>query len=119
MAARTSWPWSVADAVRIVISDEVVKASTPLPVCLDCCPPVLSQPGARYQGVQWEEAGTHPVGVDVLVDVVAHLGADEADVAAEVVRRQAKLDKLLLLHEDVVGHVVDDLGAKDAAASVG
>lgn len=58
---------------------------------------------------------THVLEVDVLVDVVADLGADEADVAAEVVGREAKLDKLLLLHEDVVRDVVDDLSAEDAA----
>ena len=36
MAARTSCPWSVALAVRIVISLEVVKASIAVPVWVVC-----------------------------------------------------------------------------------
>ncbi len=56
----------------------------------------------------------HVVGVDVLVHVLADLVADQADVATEVFRREAKLDKLFLLHQDMVRHVVHDLGSKDA-----
>ena len=43
---------------------------------------------------------------------------DQVDVAPEVVGRQADLDELLLLHEDRVGHVVDDVGAEDGRGEV-
>ena len=56
---------------------------------------------------------------DGLVDIAENLTADHTNVLPEVLRRQAELDKLLLLHEHRVGDIVDDFGAEYAGLGEG
>jgi hypothetical protein len=67
------------------------------------------------EGKGGEEDGTHATAVDVSGDVVANFSANDAGVLAEVLGSQTELDELLLLHENVVGDVVDNLGTENAA----
>lgn len=98
-----------------MISEEASKASTPGETVLVCeaLDSVLI-PSSHVVNDRGPDA--HVVGVDVLAHVLADLVADQTDVAAEVLGGQAELDKLLLLHQDVVGNIVDDLGTEDAAS---
>lgn len=49
----------------------------------------------------------------VILQKEVHLVLDEADVRPEVVGAEAKLDKLLLLHQDMVRDVVHDTFTED------
>lgn len=51
-------------------------------------------------------------------DEVLNLLFDHADVRAELVDGEGDLDKLLLLHENVVGNVVDDVRSEDRGGEV-
>lgn len=104
--------------MQMVISDDASNASTPGETVLVCFggeeTKIRGGEHSRRVFQVWQKGRTDVVGIDVLVHVLVHFFADQTDVATEVFRREAKLDKLFLLHQDVVRHVVDDLRAEDA-----
>lgn len=52
------------------------------------------------------------------VEVVLNLFVDHPDIGAEVLIRQADLDETLLLHEDMVGHIVCNTLAEDRGSEI-
>ena len=98
--------------MRIVISELVVNASTPCASFFAC--DTCSRVSNIRRCVENKKAETDVVVKDVGRNVAQNFLADQPDVAPEVIGRQSELDKLLLLHEDVVRDVVHDLGTEHA-----